>query len=215
MSQILHTDLSTPIYERIKKMILENDLVPGQKIIQEKIATELGVSRTPLRQALQRLEYEFLVESVPRRGMFVKKVGPKEVIDIFDCREGLELVALRLVIKHINEEELEILRNIFKPFTRQKTIDSKKYAEADVLFHKKLIEFSRNEVLNRLFFHGDIHAKIAMIGLVRPPEETISEHIELLVAIEQKNVKAATEILSRHIRTSRDFISASLQRTSS
>jgi len=71
-----HVELVDRLYLTVKQMILDQQLVPGQKLVQEKLATELGVSRSPLLKALQRLESELLVESFPRRGMYVKQLAP-------------------------------------------------------------------------------------------------------------------------------------------
>ncbi len=82
MAKIEHVDLSLRVYDSLKGMILSGKLVPGQKIVQMKLAEEIGVSRTPLLKALQMLEHELLVESIPRRGMFVKAMKPQELIDL-------------------------------------------------------------------------------------------------------------------------------------
>ena len=77
---IQHNNLSRPVYERLKGMIANGMLSPGQKLIQEKLATEFGVSRTPLLKALQSLEHEMLVESIPRRGIYVRQISMQEMI---------------------------------------------------------------------------------------------------------------------------------------
>jgi len=74
-------------------MILAGELKPGEKLPQEKIAEQLGVSRMPLHKAFVMLEDEFLVESIPRRGIFIRKPDIQEIIDAFECREGLEGIA--------------------------------------------------------------------------------------------------------------------------
>ena len=81
---IEYTDLSQPIYKRLKEMIRNGELKQGEKIVQEKIAEELGVSRTPLMKALLALENEYLVESIPRRGMYLRVLDYKEIIDIYN-----------------------------------------------------------------------------------------------------------------------------------
>src|SRR5882724_9088302 len=99
---IEHSELSQPVYKKLKDMILMHELIPGQKIVQEKIAKQLGVSRTPLLKALQMLEYEMLVESIPRRGMFVKIMDWQEMVEVFDCRESLEGMAVNLLAQKKN-----------------------------------------------------------------------------------------------------------------
>ncbi len=111
-----HTNLASLIYSQVKKLILSKELRPGEKIVQDRLAGQLGVSRTPLIKALQMLEAEFLVESIPRRGMFVKEISTKELIDAFECREVLEGAAARLAAKRITDTEVGKLQTLFAPF---------------------------------------------------------------------------------------------------
>lgn len=209
---IKHSDLSQPIYEQLKKMILNRELKPGQKIIQEKIAAELGVSRTPLNKALNRMEQEMMVESIPRRGMYVKDIDLKDVYDVFNVREGLEAVAARLVIERSNKTAIKKLRRIFEPFlTDRKNIDMKKYGAADEQFHVSLISASGNEALNKMYFFRNLHFKIVQMGLVRPPEETLDEHMKIIEALEAGNVDKAVYETSMHIRKSTMLIEKAMR----
>jgi len=132
---IEHSELSQPVYQRLKEMIVNGSLLPGQKLKQEKLAAELGVSRTPLLKALQSLEHEMLVESIPRRGMFVKEISAQEIIDVYDCREAVESMALRLAIERATDAEILKMKKIFEPFSDTDKIDVKKYQKADENFH--------------------------------------------------------------------------------
>lgn len=205
---IEHTDLSRPVYEKLKSMILSNELKPGQKILQEKIATQLGVSRTPLLKALQMLEYEYLVESIPRRGVFVKVIDFKEMIDVFDCREGIESVAVRLIASKADRVNIvNELEALFEPFVlNSDKININDYRDADEVFHKKLVQRSGNPILDRIFIYGNIHSRVIQMGLVRPPEETLSEHLNVLQAIKDGDVQKAEFEMKQHIRKSRDMI---------
>jgi DNA-binding GntR family transcriptional regulator len=156
---IQHSDLSIPVYEKLKEMIISNDLKPGEKLLQEKLAARLGVSRTPLLKALQMLEYEFLVESIPRRGMVVKKLSIDEMCDIYDVREGIETVAVRLVTERISDKQLRQLVSIWRPFKNQESIDSDKYRKADDRFHAlclniQITEYFRKFTANPWFSSG-------------------------------------------------------------
>ena len=95
--RITSNELGLQAYEVVKSMILSQKLKPGEKIIQDKLAEELGISRTPLRSALEKLEAESLVESLPRRGMIVKALTPNEIIEIYECRMALEETAVKLI----------------------------------------------------------------------------------------------------------------------
>jgi DNA-binding GntR family transcriptional regulator len=203
---IQHSDLSIPVYNKLKEMIIENELKPGEKLLQEKLAARLGVSRTPLLKALQMLEYDFLVESIPRRGMFVKKLSAEEMRDIYDVREGIETVAVRLVSERINEKQLRQLKNIWKPFVNNAHIDKEKYRKADDGFHALLLEFSANKMLQKLYTHSLLQARVEQIGLMRAPEETLPEHLSILNAIEAGNAELAEKELKNHLRKSKKLI---------
>lgn len=204
--RIEHTDLSIPVYERIREMILNNELNPGEKLLQEKLAAELGVSRTPLMKALQMLEYDLLVESVPRRGMFVRRLSVQEMMDIYDVREGIESVAVRLVIERASDSQIEQLRKIWDPFTHQDPIDRIAYQKADDAFHGLLLEFSGNKFLAKTYINSFMQGRVVQLGILRPPEETLPEHIALIKAILAKNYEKADREVRNHIRKSKESI---------
>lgn len=202
---IEHSELSQPVYLQLKNMILTCELLPGQKIIQEKIARHLGVSRTPVLKALQMLEYEMLVESVPRRGMFVKHMDMREMIEIFDCRESLEGMAVNLLTEKRNPVAIQKLQKIFAPFLSGE-IDIHKYRIADAEFHQLIVDLCENTTLKKLYFFGNIYSKVVQAGLVRTPEETLPEHLKILKAIETGNGKLAEQALRQHIHNSRNLL---------
>lgn len=213
MNQINHSTLSKPIYDKIKSMILNNELKPGQKIVQEKLAIELGVSRTPLNKALNMLEFEMLVESIPRKGMYIKKIELNEMLDIFDCREGLDAVAARLAASKKDPSIAKKLKNIFSPFISKKEekIPMMAYRIADQKFHNELISAAQNKVLSKLFFITDLSRKIIQMGLVRLPEETLNEHLKIIEAIGKNEPEIAAYEAAMHIRKSRELIAAAIK----
>jgi DNA-binding GntR family transcriptional regulator len=210
MPKIVQPDLSIPVYARLKEMILSGELRPGQKIIQERWAEEIGVSRTPLLKALQSLEHEFLVQSVPRKGMYVKQIEVREIIDAFDCREGLEGIAARRAAVRISPDQLSELRSLFAPFKEVgRRISEKKYRQADQRFHRLLIEASHNQILQQIEVLGNVMVICLNRGLVRPPEETLQEHLDIVDAIAKGNGDLAEQRVRTHIRKSRDLMAQS------
>lgn len=203
---IEHSDLSIPVYEKLKEMILSNELKPGEKLLQEKLAARLGVSRTPLLKALQMLEFDHLVESIPRRGMFVKKLSVEDMQELYEVREGIELVAVGLVVERATEKQIKTLKDIWKPFVGQKSINREKYQKADDRFHALLLDFSGNKILKKTYANSLIQARIVQIGIMRPPEETLPEHLELVEAIENRNREKAESALKNHLRKSKALI---------
>ncbi len=197
-----HVELVDRLYLTVKQMILDQQLVPGQKLVQEKLATELGVSRSPLLKALQRLESELLVESFPRRGMYVKQLAPDEVRDIFQCRAVIEGLSARLTAERAAPTEIEKLQACFAPFIKTKVIDAVAYGKADRHFHHLIMTFSGNAVVTRLELMTNIHQTAFQAGLLRPPVETLPEHLAIIDAISVQNGPEAERLMRSHIEDS-------------
>lgn len=198
-----HIDLTSWIHEELKSQILEHKLKPGQKIIQEEVAEELGVSRTPLLKVLQMLEAEFLVESKPRRGYYVREISTKEMIDVFECREVLEGLAARLVAEKADKSDLEAIKNCFTPFIESNDpIDENEYEIADQRFHSLISQKCDNKMLSRLEMIGNMHILAYQKGLLRPPEETLPEHKEIIKALINRNGSKAELAMRKHLKRS-------------
>lgn len=200
---VQHDELSKPVYDRLKEMIENGTLSPGQKLVQEKLASALGVSRTPLLKALQNLEYEMLVESIPRRGMYVKKISLPEMVQVYECREAVESMAVRLAIDRATAAEILQLKRIFDPFTGADKIEVEKYRRADEKFHDLIIDLSQNPVLKKMYLLSNLQQRVYQLGLLRPPEETLVEHQQIITAISDRDVEAADSAMRNHIALSR------------
>lgn len=206
-NQIEYYDLSLQAYKRIKDMILNDEIPAGKKIVQEKLATELGVSRMPLHKAFQMLENEMLVESIPRRGYFVKKFDPQEIIDAFECREAIEGVAARKAAGKITKEEVLQLYDLFKPFEDDlNNIDISAYQKADQEFHKLILQISGNKVLQKMEMFSNILKKTYQRGLIRKAKDTFNEHITIINALENHDGELAEKLLRIHFRRSLEKI---------
>ena len=185
-------DLNTHIYRQIKQMIWEKTLKPGTKIRQEHLAQQLGVSRTPLIKMLQRLTSEHLVEYIPRRGFYVKRLTMEEMLEIFAVREVVEGVAARAVAEHANPQEIAELKDYFAPFIAVKDWDQEKkkaFTISDQCFHARMIEIASNRLLIQINEMFNIYKFSYQKGLVRPPSETLFEHLAILEAIEKRTRK--------------------------
>ena len=200
-NQIEYYDLSLQAYKRIKEMILSNEFPVGEKIVQEKLAETLGVSRMPLHKAFQMLENELLVESRPRRGYYVRDFNVQEIIDAFECREAIEGVAARRAAENASPEQVDYLYSLFSSFASSPAnADIKKYEEADLAFHKSILELSGNKVLQKMEMFGNILTKTYQRGLIRGPKETYTEHMEIIDAIAKKNGFEAERLLREHFQ---------------
>ncbi|WNJ17862.1 GntR family transcriptional regulator [Pontibacter sp. G13] len=197
-----HVELVDRIYLKIRQMIFNQELKPGQKLVQEKLAAQLGISRSPLLKALQKLESEMLVESIPRRGMYVKQMDPAEIQDIFQCRAVIEGLSARLCAERLTPDQIQTLKDCFAGFDGDGPIDPKTYAESDRAFHTHLMQWSGNAVVLRLEILSHIHLSAYQVGLLRTPSETLGEHLAIIDALEAGNGTLAEQLMRTHIEDS-------------
>ncbi|MGB3589609.1 MAG: GntR family transcriptional regulator [Tunicatimonas sp.] len=207
MAKINTNMLEEVAYQKIKQMILLRKLAPGQKIVQDKLANSLGISRTPLRSALQMLEAEHLVESIPRRGVIVKSFTNEEVIEIYDCRIALESTAFRRFTQRARPVAIEKLQKLFDPFVSSEVpIDAQEYRTADIKFHDTIVRQCGNNFLRKIFQQSNMLFYIDRIGLVRPPEETLPEHLAIIEAIVQRDAEKTADLATHHLVRSQQLI---------
>ncbi len=205
-------ELKSLAYVKVKEMILSEELLPGQKIVQDKLARELGISRTPLRGALQILESEHLVESIPRRGVIVREFSDEKVVEIYDCRIALETMAARCFVENSSRSTLLKIKSFFADYEiGDESIDVIKYKEEDTKFHDYIIENCGNEFLVDLFKKGNLLLCIQQIGLIRPPEDTLEEHRKIINAMLKRDVNESEDLIRQHLLNSRNLIKRKIQ----
>jgi DNA-binding GntR family transcriptional regulator len=202
---IEHDNLDDKIYRRLKAMITEGDLEPGKRILQEHLARDMGVSRTPLVNALKRLAQEGLLEWLPRRAIYVKRFTPREVAQIFEVREGLEPMAARLAAERIDPAEVEELEEIFKEFTENPTPAAvRRYLQADRYFHWRLVELAGNPFLAAAMESVNMMISAYQVGIPRSLAESLPEHRAILGALRNQDPEASEQAMRLHIRRSRE-----------
>lgn len=206
--EIQYQDLSTEIYKKLKRMILSNELEAGTKLKQEHIANLFGVSRMPLHRAFQMLENELLVEGIPRKGFYVTKIDTNQLIDAFECREVFEGIAARRLAKTITKEQLEYLKSLFSKFIDVQIVNQADYLEADQLFHNMIIKNSGNYVIDRLELLGNNTVRTYRGGLLRTPQDTLVEHLQIIDALEKRDSVLAENLIREHSRKSMEIIKA-------
>ncbi len=124
------------VFNTLREAILKGELKPGERLMELQLASKLGVSRTPIREAIRMLELEGLAVTIPRKGAEVARMTEKDMEDVLQVREALEELAARIACDLITEEQLEQLKIERDAFVEStKTKDIKKIAEADVAFH--------------------------------------------------------------------------------
>lgn len=202
-----HENLDQKAYTLIKKMIIDRKLLPGDKISQEKLAHELGISRTPVVSALKYLEKEKLVEAKPRRGFYVRLFNMQEMVSIFELREVLEGLAARRAAVKISPGQIDQLNQFFDPFKQTDAIvDLKAYAREDRRFHSFVTDVGAKEFLKSILQTYNIisfsYQVVSSEGLIRSPNETIKEHTAIIKAISAKDGDTAEKLMRRHFQQS-------------
>jgi len=202
-----YENLDQKAYTIIKQMIMDRKLLPGDKISQEKLAHELGISRTPVVSALKYLEKEKLVEAKPRRGFYVRLFTMEEMVSIFELREVLEGLAARRAAVQITDDQIEELQSFFAPFDDAGgSADLKAYAREDRRFHNFVTVVGAKEFLKNILQTYNIisfsYQVVSSEGLVRSPAETIREHRAIVAAICDRDGNRAEELMRAHFRQS-------------
>jgi DNA-binding GntR family transcriptional regulator len=200
-----HENLDQQAYLILKNMIIDRKLLPGDKIRQEKLARELGISRTPLVSAIKYLEHEKLIEAKPRRGYFVRLFTMQEMVSIFELREVLEGLAARRAAHHITDPQINRLNKFFKQFDPSMDIsDYKAYSRQDRSFHNFVVDIAAKEFLKNVLQTYNIisfsYQVVSSEGLVRRPSETIHEHLSVIRAISGRDSDAAENLMRLHFK---------------
>jgi len=213
----LRRNLELEVYDLIKSSILDRKYMPGDKISIEQLIADLGVSRTPIVIALKMLEKEMLIETMPRRGHYVRTFTKREIIDVLELREALEALGARKAARHITESQIKELRAFFRDIDVEgdpKALSA--YAREDQRFHEFIMGVAGGDVLSSVFkayavviftYHADLPG-----GFVRHPRETIREHLELIEAICKRDEDKAENLMRNHMRLGREKFIKELER---
>lgn len=139
------------VFNTLRQAILTGELKPGERLMEVHLADRLGVSRTPIREAIRKLELEGLVTMIPRRGAEVAQITEKSLQDVLEVRRALDALCVELACDRISEEELEELKKACDAFEQAtKTKDNKKIAQADVVLHDIILTATENNRLIQL-----------------------------------------------------------------
>ena len=196
-------DLKNWAYETIKKWILNFDLESGKQIHIESIAAKLGTSRTPIREALVKLESEGLVKAIPRVGFFVTEVTAQDLKKLLELRELLEGYAAEKAAPFFNEEDIKLLAKLQKQSVESvEQGNFTKFLEIEVAIHSSIIEHSQNSYLLRIIDSlKDLtyRERLLSVRSIENVRESLNEHKEIIEALRLRNGKLAGQSMRRHI----------------
>lgn len=191
------------VFNTLRQAILRGELKPGERLMEIQLANKLGVSRTPIREALRKLELEGLVNMVPRKGAEVADITEKSLRDVLEVRKALEELSVQLACEKITEEEIEELKRVAERF--KDTLDDQdvtKIAEADVAFHDVIYTATDNQKLILLLNNLREQMYRYRVEYLKKEEaypQFIAEHEELIDNISKRNKEEATRIMCEHI----------------
>jgi len=199
MAKIKRENLNTKVYSALKEMITNYRFKPGERINIEQIAKELGVSRTPMWEAVRRLEHEGLVFNSPNKGVFMYTLSTEEALDLIAVRETLESMAARIAAERIDDRTLFKLD---KALEKQKKIVANKdmlaYSQADTDFHALIYAITGNVFLCEML--ENIFSKLRPVAMHVGDfiEGFYEDHIVILKALKERNPEKVQEGFRRH-----------------
>ena len=205
--------LREAVCETLRDAIRKGILEPGERLMEVQLADELGISRTPVREAIRKLEQEGYVIMMPRRGTYVSDISTSDVKEIFEIRSALESLATGLAARRIEPDELETLQNLLVEIEGYiAKNDIEKIVETDIKFHGLLYKVSRNErlvnIINNL---KEQLARFRTLSMSYPGrlQETLEEHSEMVEAIANGDVSAARDAAEHHMeRAEKTYLKA-------
>jgi DNA-binding GntR family transcriptional regulator len=196
-------NLTLKVMQDLKTQILNFKLLPGVRISDKQVAEEMGVSRSPVREALVRLSEQGLIKAQHNRGFTVREFSVKEVEDLYTLREAIEVLAVRLAIQHLDEEKTHSLQQHLDRYPHlMKSSGLIKFNEVDEDFHDLIATYSGNEILaqNWKSLHGQIRI-VRRYDYLRPNSfrETYEDHRRIFDHMLKGETSKAQKYMSKHI----------------
>ncbi len=205
------------VFVTLRRQILRGELKPGERLMEISLANKLGVSRTPIREAIRMLEHEGLAVMKPRRGAQVAKISAQELTDVLEIRESLEILAISKACERMDAEDLQKMDDAarhFEELAAKPGSELTALAEADVAFHDAIFNGTKNLRLIQIL--GNLREQMYRFRIEYMKDEAVrkelvEEHHQIRSAIREKNCALAVEKISEHIDNQRQAIFRSLE----
>lgn len=205
MKRVSRDALGDLVYNQIVKMLLNNDLKPGDKLLKKELASILGVSQTPVNEAINRLIREGIIEQKEKSSLYVRIFTNKDMMELFAVRAGLEGTALHLCMEDPENPRFMRLLGLFDDFSMPvDEKDFKTYQQKDQEFHAEILKLSGNRVILDFIRNFEFILRCYQKGLIRSPNETLPEHHAIIQAIKQGNTAQAQQLIMNHHWNTRD-----------
>ncbi len=197
--------LKDRIYQELKRAIIAVDVYADDKehrLDERQLSEDLGVSRTPIREALCRLEIDGFVRTIPRRGAFVARKSKKEILEMITVWAALESMAARLITEHASDEEIATLRNMFATFDEAKVAANiDEYSETNIEFHQALLNLSHCDLLKKMTENLFLHMRSIRrrtISEDNRANRSIIDHMHIIEALEARDPDLAEKLVRQH-----------------
>ena len=205
-----HRPLREIVYEQLKRQILTGRITPGTRMMEVELADEMGVSRTPVREAIRKLEKEGLVTIEPRRGAYASDISVKDMVDTREVREDLEGLAAALAAERMTEEQIDELVKITEGYSEAiLNSDTEKIIHYDEKFHKHIVSCSGNKTLIQL---SEIVQELALrfryiyYDDFSRYENMPVEHRQIIAAITSGDADTARMSADSHVKKLKEFV---------
>ena len=192
-------------YQSLREAILTMDIYRPDadlRLDEQRLASALGVSRTPVRQALARLQHEGLVQVMPRRGVMIVRKDKSEITEMIRAWAALESMAARLLCERAGDEEIRGLRDLFSTFEDgELRLHLDEYSEANLRFHQRIIELAGSPVISSMVDGLLVHVRAIrgrMIGEDDRAERSIVDHMHIIEALEARDAELAERLVRDH-----------------
>lgn len=194
------------IFEKIRQDIMDGKYKKGDSLIEQKLAEEFGVSRTPVREAMRQLEFDGLVKSIPNRGVFVNGITHQDIKDIYQIRQRIEGLAAVWAVQKMTEDEMEELQNIYdlmEFYTEKGNIN--KVAELNTHFHEVIFKAAKSKFLKNTLINFQAYiqwARHASIKIEGRAQAALKEHKAIVEAFRKKDESLAERLIMEHVGNS-------------
>jgi DNA-binding GntR family transcriptional regulator len=202
------------IFDSLREAIIVGELKPGERLMEIQLADKMGVSRTPVREAIRKLELEGLVQMLPRRGAQVANLSVKDIMDVLEVRASLDALATSLAAERIKEDEIKNLLQTQAQFSSCVEKDNLQGAiKKDVEFHEIIYRASRNDKLMQIT--SNLREQVQRFRIIylkdyKSARGLIKEHSDIINAIKTGNGEMAYNFAHKHIVNQKESIIKSL-----
>ncbi|WP_172370073.1 GntR family transcriptional regulator [Sporosarcina jiandibaonis] len=207
MSRIETSLLTEQVYNILREKIIGRTYMPGSKLDIHKLAEEFGVSRSPVKDAINQLVHEGLIEIIPRKGTYVTQLKFTDFIEVLDARLMIELWAAKQAIRNITDGELKEWGKIFQNMDALLDIAPfpfEKYSKLDMKFHMMLVEWANNNKIKEVFSSFNTHVDLSRIVHSTSLESTIKRHKDhwhMFEAMKNRDLPNLSRTLTNHIES--------------